>query len=86
MRRSVEALRDELLVAVSPGMNHTVAATRGCSVFGWGEAKGLGLPEAASEEVAQPGEDDDDEEEERECVMSSHRYPQLTCGPRSCAI
>ena len=71
MRRSVEALRDELLVAVLHGMNHTVPATRGCSVFGWGEAKGLGLPEAAAAQHVLGGS-----------IMLPGLYPQLVCALR----
>ncbi len=81
--KHVESLREERVVAVSVGVFHTIAAsTRDCSVFGWGRAEGLGLPEAITFEVVQPGEDGDDEEREV-CIMSPHRYPQLSCVPRS---
>ena len=67
-QRCVEALQDGCVVAVSAGAEHTVAATRGCSVFGWGRARGLGLPDTASEDV-----------DGFACVLSPFRYPELCC-------
>ena len=84
--KRVEALQDEWVVAVSPATCHTIAVTRGGGVFGWGAADGLGLPEAATVVVVRPGEDDDEEDEEQVCIMSPHRYPQLSCVPRIGAV
>ena len=39
----VEVLQGEWVIAVSAGVAHTVAVTRGGSVFGWGDTGVLGL-------------------------------------------
>jgi alpha-tubulin suppressor-like RCC1 family protein len=67
--RRVDALQGEWVVAVSTGDFHTVAATRGGSVFGWGDA-GLGQPDTATT-VSEHGVDR---------VFSPARYPELRCG------
>ena len=82
------AIQGECVIAVSAGVMHTITATRDGGVFGWGAAKMLGIPHAATVVVVRPGEADDakDEDEERVrllIVMSPHRYPQLSCVPRS---
>ena len=46
--RRVKALDGEWVIAVSAGKSHTIAVTRGGSVFGWGEASALGLPDTAT--------------------------------------
>ena len=73
--KRVGALRDEWVVAVSVGMHHTIAVTRGGSVFGWGAAGGLGLQNAPT---AVNGEED-----VALSIMLPSRYPQLACVPRS---
>ena len=49
--RRVAALQGEWLIAVSPGVAHTVAVTRCGSVFGLGIAKRLVLSDTASKDV-----------------------------------
>jgi hypothetical protein len=73
------------MVAVSPTAFHTGAVTRYGSVFGWGRAEGLGLPEASI--IVFSGSDDEDDEDGKEddsiCAMLPCRYPQLSCKPPS---
>ena len=72
--RRVEALQAERGVAVSAGAWHNIAVTRGGSVFGWGIAGALGLPDNASA-VAAAAEDVG-----AACILSACRYPQLSCA------
>ena len=72
-RRRVEALKGHWVAAVSVGTSHTIAVTRGGSVFGWGRAAALGLwPENADfPENGKP----------HFCILSPCRYPELSCVP-----
>ena len=58
------------VVAVTCGIRHTIAVVRDGGVFGWGHAKGLGLPEA---DAAVP--------DDGECVFTPCRYSELSCLP-----
>ena len=74
--KRVEALQDERVVAISPASCHTVVVTFTGSVFGWGEAEGLGLPEAAITVH--------DEHDGTRRIGSPYCFPQLACVlPRS---
>ncbi len=48
----VKALQGELVVAVAAGTSHTIAVTGIASLFGWGKAEALGLPEIAVTTIA----------------------------------
>ena len=63
--RRVERLQGECVVAVS-GTHHTIAVMRDGSVFGWGEARGLGVLE--------------NQEGHANCCVFPRLYPQLSCG------
>jgi hypothetical protein len=68
--RCVEALQVEWAVAVCAGFWPTGAVTHVSSVFGWGQAEALDLPDnvAVSEDVFG-----------HVVILSPCRYPQLSC-------
>lgn len=70
--RRVEALICKCVVAVATGSAHTLVVKRGGSVFVWGSAAGLSLPEYAdgSEHVQVHVQG-------AAGILSSRRYPQL---------
>ena len=68
--RRVDALQGEWVAAVLAGFAHTVAVTRGGSVFAWGKKEGLGLQDNA---------DGSEDVNGVVCIWSPCRYPQLAC-------
>ena len=69
--RRVDALQGECVVVISPGHREsTVAVTRTGGVFGWGTAKGYGLPAAAAAFENAYGV---------VCSSLPCRYPRLSC-------
>lgn len=78
----VDALRDEWVVAVSLAEFRMIAVTRDGSVLGWGMRTGLGLPEAVTHMVNYTDERLNDNDEMCVCIISPHRYAQLSCVHR----